>query len=144
MRHRRAGRKLNRTAAHRRALFRNLVTALLEHERIRTTDPKAKEVRRLTDRIITLGKRGSLHARRRALAFVRKESVVRKLFDEVAPRFRNRPGGYTRVIKVGPRLGDAAPQSIVELTEREGGKVPTRKAKGGERRPRRLQETAAP
>jgi len=141
MRHRRAGRKLNRTAAHRRALFRNLVTAVLEHERVRTTDPKAKEIRRLTDRMITLGKRGSLHARRRALAFVRKESVVRKLFEDVAPRFMNRPGGYTRVIKLGPRLGDAAPQSIVELTEREG-EEQAQKAKGGARRPRRPQQTA--
>jgi large subunit ribosomal protein L17 len=130
MRHRRAGRKLNRTGAHRRALFRNLVTAVLEHERVQTTDPKAKEVRRLTDRMITLGKRGSLHARRRALAFVRKESIVRKLFEDVAPRFASRPGGYTRVIKLGPRLGDAAPQSIVELTEREGEKERTQKARG--------------
>ena len=143
MRHRRAGRKLSRTGAHRRALFRNLVTALLEHERIRTTDPKAKEVRRLTDRVITLGKRGSLHARRRALAFVRKQSVVRKLFDEVAPRYVNRRGGYTRVIKLGPRLGDAATQSIVELTERAGGGEPAQKAKGGARRPRKPQKTAA-
>jgi large subunit ribosomal protein L17 len=99
-------------------LFRNLVTALLEHEQIRTTDPKAKEVRRLTDRVITLGKRGSLHARRRAAAFVQKSSVVKKLFEDVAPRFANRAGGYTRVIKVGPRVGDAALESIVELTER--------------------------
>jgi len=143
MRHRRAGRKLNRSVAHRRALFRNLVTALLEHERIRTTDPKAKEVRRLTDRIITLGKRGSLHARRRALAYVRKESVVRKLFDEVAPRFANRPGGYTRVIKLGPRLGDAAPQSIVELTEHAESEGPAQKVKGGARRSRKQQNTAA-
>ena len=118
MRHRRAGRKLNRTTSHRRALFRNLVTALIEHERIRTTDPKAKEVRRIADRMITLGKKGDLHSRRRAAAFVFKRSIVRKLFDEVAPRFSSRPGGYTRVIKVGPRAGDAAPESIVELTER--------------------------
>jgi len=143
MRHRRAGRKLNRTGAHRRALFRNLVTAVLEHERVQTTDPKAKEIRRLTDRMITLGKRGSLHARRRALAFVRKESVVRKLFEDVAPRFMNRPGGYTRVVKLGPRLGDAAPQSIVELTEREGEKERAqKKARGGARSPRRPQQTA--
>jgi large subunit ribosomal protein L17 len=142
MRHRRAGRKLNRTGAHRRALFRNLVTAVLEHERIQTTDPKAKETRRLTDRMITLGKRGSLHARRRALAYVRKESVVRKLFEDVAPRFMNRPGGYTRVIKLGSRLGDAAPQSIVELTEREGEKERAQKARGGARSPQRPKPTA--
>jgi len=115
---------------------------VLEHERVQTTDPKAKEIRRLTDRMITLGKRGSLHARRRALAFVRKESVVRKLFEDVAPRFMNRPGGYTRVIKLGPRLGDAAPQSIVELTEREGEKERAQKAKGGARHPRRPQQAA--
>jgi large subunit ribosomal protein L17 len=118
MRHRRAGRKLGRTPAHRRALFRNLVTALLEHEQIRTTEPKAKEIRRLADRMITLGKRGTLHARRRALAFVRKRSVVKKLFDEVAPRFASRAGGYTRVIGLGPRRGDAAPLSLVELVAR--------------------------
>jgi large subunit ribosomal protein L17 len=117
-------------------LFRNLVTALLEHEQIRTTDPKAKEVRRLTDRVITLGKRGSLHARRRAAAFVQKSSVVKKLFDEVAPRFANRAGGYTRVIKVGSRVGDAAQESIVELTERGAaaepqGERPKSGAKGG-------------
>ncbi len=139
MRHRRAGRKLSRTPAHRRALFRNLVTALLEHERIRTTEPKAKEVRRLTDRMITLGKRGNLHARRRALAFVRKRSVVRKLFDDVAPRFAGRAGGYTRVVACGPRRGDTAPLSIVELVERAGAAPETTAAAGGAkgRAPRR-------
>jgi large subunit ribosomal protein L17 len=143
MRHRRAGRKLNRTPAHRRALFRNLVTALLEHERIRTTGPKAKEVRRLTDRMITLGKRGTLHARRRALAFMRKRSVVRKLFEEVAPRFAGRAGGYTRVVALGLRNGDAAPLSIVELVERGGGAPePTPAAGGATRGPRRRRPTA--
>jgi len=124
MRHGRAGWKLNRTPAHRRALFRNLVTALLEHERIRTTEAKAKAMRRLVDRMVTLGKRGSLHARRQALAFVSKPSVVRKLFDELAPRFANRPGGYTRVVRLAVRRGDAARLAIIELTERtrpEGG-----------------------
>jgi large subunit ribosomal protein L17 len=134
MRHRVAGRKLNRTPAHRRALFRNLVTALLEHEHIRTTDPKAKEVRRLADRVITLGKQGNLHARRRAAAFVQKSSVVKKLFEEVAPRFANRAGGYTRVIKVGPRLGDAADESIVELTERAPVEAATDEPKGAARK----------
>ncbi len=137
MRHLKAGRKLNRSAAHRRALFRNLVTALLERERIRTTDAKAKEIRRLTDRMITLGKRGTLAARRRALSFVRRRAVVKKLFDEIAPRFKDRAGGYTRAIKVGIRHGDAASISVVELTERaadereekSGGKK--RKAKPG-------------
>jgi large subunit ribosomal protein L17 len=116
MRHLKAGRKLNRSASHRRALFRNLVTALLERERIRTTDAKAKEIRRLTERMITLGKNGSLAARRRALAFVRSRTVVKRLFDEIAPRFKDRPGGYTRIIKIGVRRGDAAPVSVIELT----------------------------
>ena len=120
MRHGRAGWKLNRTPAHRRALFRNLVTALLEHERIRTTEAKAKAVRRLADRMVTLGKRGSLHARRQALAFVSKPSVVRKLFEDLAPRFANRPGGYTRVVRLAVRRGDAARLAIIELTERTG------------------------
>ncbi|HUI27664.1 MAG TPA: 50S ribosomal protein L17 [Candidatus Kryptonia bacterium] len=118
MRHLKSGRKLNRTSAHRKALFRNLVTSLIEHERVKTTDAKAKELRSYADRIITLGKRGTLHARRQALAFVRSASVVKKLFDDVAPRFSTRPGGYTRVIKIGLRRGDAAPLSVVELTER--------------------------
>jgi large subunit ribosomal protein L17 len=118
MRHLTAGRKLNRSASHRRALFRNLVTALLEFERIKTTDAKAKETRRLTERMITLGKDGSLAARRRALTFVQKRSVVKKLFDDIAPRFKERPGGYTRIIKVGIRHGDAAPVSVIELVTR--------------------------
>jgi len=118
MRHLKSGRKLNRTSAHRKALFRNLVTSLIEHERVKTTDAKAKELRSYADRIITLGKRGTLHARRQALAFVRSAAVVKKLFDDVAPRFSTRPGGYTRVIKIGLRRGDAAPLSVVELTER--------------------------
>ncbi len=118
MRHLKAGRKLNRTSAHRKALFRNMVTSLLEHEQIRTTDAKAKDLRHWAERMITLGKRGTLHARRQALAFIRSKTVVKKLFDEVAPRFRDRPGGYTRVIKLGHRRGDAAPLSIIELTDR--------------------------
>ena len=118
MRHLKSGRKLNRTSAHRKALFRNLVTSLIEHERVKTTDAKAKELRSYADRVITLGKRGTLHARRQALAFVRSASVVKKLFDDIAPRFSTRPGGYTRVIKLGVRQGDAAALSVVELTER--------------------------
>lgn len=117
MRHLKSGRKLNRTSAHRKALFRNLVTSLIEKERVRTTDPKAKELRSHADRMITLGKRGTLHARRQALAFVRSAPAVKKLFDDIAPRFRDRPGGYTRVIKLGLRRGDAAAMSVVELTE---------------------------
>jgi large subunit ribosomal protein L17 len=114
--------KLNRTGAHRRALFRNLVTALLEHEVVRTTDAKAKELRRWGDRLITLGKQGTLHARRRASSLIRRRSVVKKLFDEIAPRFDGRSGGYTRVVKLGRRQGDAAPLSLVELVERAGEK----------------------
>ena len=117
MRHRARSRKLGRTSAHRKALYRNLVTALLEHERIETTDAKAKELRRVADRMITLGKRGDLHARRQALRVVRDKAVAAKLFSELAERFRDRPGGYTRVIKVRTRVGDAAPMSIVELVE---------------------------
>ncbi len=116
MRHLKAGRKLNRSASHRRALFRNMVTALLERERIRTTDAKAKEIRRLTERMITLGKNGTLAARRRALSFIRSRAVVKKLFDDIAVRFKDRPGGYTRTIKIGIRHGDAAPVSVIQLT----------------------------
>ena len=118
MRHLNAGRKLNRSASHRRALFRNLVTALLERERIKTTDAKAKETRRLTERMITLGKEGTLAARRRALTFVQSRAIVKKLFDDIAPRFKERNGGYTRIIKIGIRHGDAAPVSVIELVTR--------------------------
>ena len=95
--------------------MRNLITCLLRDERIQTTDPKAKEVRRWADRVITLGKRGSLHARRQALEIVRDKAIVRKLFDTIAPRFKDRPGGYTRIVKIGQRRGDAAPISLIEL-----------------------------
>ncbi len=115
MRHLKKGRKLNRTASHRLALMRNLVTSLLREERIQTTEPKAKEVRGWVDRVIGLGKEGTLHARRRALGIVRDEAVVHKLFDTLAPRYKERPGGYTRIIKLGWRRGDRAPISMVEL-----------------------------
>ncbi|MFN8642571.1 MAG: 50S ribosomal protein L17 [Candidatus Binatia bacterium] len=118
MRHLKAGRKLNRSSAHRRALLRNLVTSLLQHEHLQTTDAKAKEMRRWVDRMITLGKRNTVHARRQAAAFVRGRDIVKKLFDEIAPRFANRPGGYTRITKLGIRHGDAAPVSLIELVER--------------------------
>jgi large subunit ribosomal protein L17 len=117
-------RKLGRTSAHRAALYRNMVTSLLEHERIQTTDAKAKEVRRLADRMITLGKRGTLHSRRRALRVIRRSDVTAKVFDELAERYRDRPGGYTRVLKLGLRTGDAAPISIVELVGAGEGAVP--------------------
>jgi large subunit ribosomal protein L17 len=119
MRHLKAGRKFNRSSSHRMALLRNLVTSLLLHERIQTTDPKAKELRRWADRMIGLGKQGTLHARRQALAVIQDESVVHKLFDTLAARFKNRPGGYSRVIKIGWRMGDRAPVSIIELIPAE-------------------------
>jgi large subunit ribosomal protein L17 len=134
MRHRVAGKKLNRTPAHRRALFRNLVTALLEHEAVRTTDAKAKELKRWGDRMITLGKEGTLHARRRAAALVQSRAVVKKLFDELGPRFKQRQGGYTRVVKLGVRAGDAAPVSLVELLDRPGSEPETGKKKPQRRR----------
>ena len=118
MRHLKSGRKLNRSSSHRHAMFRNMVTSLLLHEHLHTTDAKAKELRRFTERMITLGKRGTLHARRQALSFVRSRQVVAKLFDDIAPRFSERPGGYTRITKIGVRRGDAAPISLIELTER--------------------------
>ena len=143
MRHLKAGRKLNRTGAHRKALFRNLVTSLLEHEQIRTTDAKAKELRRVAEKMITLAKRGSLHARRQALSYIRSRKVVSKLFGEVAPRFRERPGGYTRVVKLGPRRGDAAPMSVIELTDRgEAAKAEAEKKRERRRRRTEKKETA--
>jgi len=143
MRHLKAGRKLNRTSAHRKALFRNLVTSLIEHEQVRTTDAKAKELRRIADRMITLGKRGSLHARRQALSYIRSRSVVTKLFDEVAGRFKERPGGYTRVVKIGHRHGDAAPMSVIELTDRgEAAKAEAERKR--ERRRRRAEKKESP
>src|SRR5574342_1228365 len=121
MRHLKSGRKLSRTSSHRRALIRNLITSLLREEKIQTTDPKAKELRRWADRVITLGKQGSLHARRQALGIVQDKAVVRKLFDSIAQRFKDRPGGYTRIIRVGTRRGDAAPISLIEIVAGEGG-----------------------
>lgn len=118
MRHRKSGRRLGRDSSHRKALFRNMVTSLMQHERIETTDAKAKELRGIADRMITLGKRGDLHARRQAAAVLRDKTVTSKVFGELADRYRERPGGYTRVIKLGNRVGDAAPVSIVELVDR--------------------------
>jgi len=119
MRHLKTGRKLNRTAAHRKALMRNLVKALLLREQIQTTDAKAKELRRWADRMVTLGKKNSVHARRLAFSYLGSRRLVQRLFDDVAPRFQSRSGGYTRVLKIGPRRGDAAPISLVEFTERK-------------------------
>lgn len=115
MRHRKAGLKLNRTSSHRKAMFRNMVTSLFKHERIRTTDVKAKELRRWADNLITLAKRGDLHARRQALAIVMEKDVVHKLFENAAEKYSSISGGYTRIVKLGRRRGDAAPISLVEL-----------------------------
>ena len=115
MRHRKNGRQLGRQTKHRWALFRNLVTSLLDHERIETTEAKAKEIRGFTDRMITLGKEGTLPARRRALAFIRSKDVVSKLFSDIAGRFQGRPGGYTRIVKTRRRIGDAAEMVVIEL-----------------------------
>ncbi len=118
MRHRKRGRQLGRNSKHRLALFRNLVTSLLEHERIETTEAKAKELRGITDRLITLGKEGTLHARRGALRVLRTKQTVQKLFDDVAKRFPSRHGGYTRIIKTRQRPGDAAKLVAIELVEK--------------------------
>jgi large subunit ribosomal protein L17 len=119
MRHNKAGRRLGRTTSHRIAMFRNMVTSLLNHERVVTTDAKAKEIRSVAEKMITLGKRGDLHAMRQAAAYIREKSVVTKLFSTIAPRYKDRQGGYTRIIKLGQRLGDAAPLSVIELVEEE-------------------------
>ena len=118
MRHGMAGRKLNVTSTHRIAMFRNMATSLLKHEQITTTLPKAKELRPYVERIITLGKRGGLHARRQALAQIRDEKIVAKLFGEIAERYKARPGGYCRVLRAGMRHGDAATMAVIELVDR--------------------------
>jgi large subunit ribosomal protein L17 len=115
MRHLSKGKKLGRTTAHRKALLRNLVTSFLDKERVTTTIAKAKEARPLAEKMITLAKKNTLHTRRQALAFVTKESIVRKLFDTLGPRFSERPGGYTRIVKTGPRAGDGAEMAVLEL-----------------------------
>src|SRR4030066_579013 len=115
MRHRVAGRKLSRHTQHRELMFRNMVVSLLQYERIKTTLAKGKELRSWADKIITLGKKGTLHARRQAFALLRNEGIVKKLFDEIDPKFKDREGGYTRVYKLGWRQGDGAPLSLVEL-----------------------------
>lgn len=109
--------KLGRNTTQRMAMLRNMATSLLKHGKIETTEPKAKEVRKLAEKMITLGKRGDLHAYRQALAFLKEETVVKKLFDEIAPKYAERQGGYTRVLKLGPRRGDGSPMAIVELVE---------------------------
>ena len=119
MRHGSRGRKLNRTHEHRKAMFANMVASLIEHEQIVTTLPKAKDLRPIVEKMITLGKRGDLHARRQAISRVRDESVIGKLFDTLAPRYAGRNGGYTRVIKAGIRMSDASPMAVIEFVDRD-------------------------
>ena len=143
MRHQKSGRKLSRSASHRWALMRNMITSLLRDEKIKTTDAKAKELRRWADRVITLGKQGSLNARRQVLAVVQDKAVVRKLFDTIAPRFKDRPGGYTRIVKIGIRRGDAAPVSIIELVGSEASSGGQKIGRRARRRQAAAQEAAA-
>jgi large subunit ribosomal protein L17 len=119
MRHLKAGAKLNMTASHRKAVFRNLANSLFEHERIKTTNPKAMELRRVVERLITLSKRNDTHAMRLAFAFLRNKETIKKLFTDIGARYKEINGGYTRVVKIGRRKGDAAPMAIIELTQRK-------------------------
>jgi len=119
MRHGKAHRKLNRTHEHRRAMFANMAAALIKHEQIMTTLPKAKDLRPIVEKLVTLGKRGDLHARRQAVAAIRDIAMVRKLFDVLGPRYKERNGGYTRVLKAGFRYGDSAPVAVIEFVERD-------------------------
>jgi large subunit ribosomal protein L17 len=137
MRHRLSGRKLARTSSHRMAMFANMTVSLLKHEQIVTTLPKAKELRFFADRMITLGKRGGLHGRRRAISFLRDETLVRKLFGVLAERYKDRRGGYTRVVKAGFRYGDNAPLGVIELVDRDP------EAKGAEDKARHAAEQEA-
>lgn len=133
MRHRKSGRKLGRTSEHRRAMLRNIVTSLFEHERIVTTVPKAKEARKMAEKMITLAKRGDLHARRQAHAYIQSKDVVAKLFGEIQEQYVDRKGGYTRIIQTGARLGDAAPMAILELVGyEEEAAAPVAEEKEGE------------
>lgn len=143
MRHLNSGRKLSRNSSHRWAMMRNMVTSLLREEKIQTTDPKAKELRRWVDRMITLGKEGSLHARRQALAIIQDKTVVHKLFETIAARFKDRPGGYTRIIKIGRRHGDAAPVSLIELVAGPDETAATGQEKKAKKRSRKTAAKAA-
>ena len=144
MRHRKSGVKLNRTSSHRSAMFRNMVTSLFKFDRITTTDPKAKELRRWADQMITLAKRGDLHARRQVMAVIREKNVVHKLFNDAPARFGSKAGGYTRLVKVGIRKGDAATLSMVELTGEpvESPKEDKKKAAKPEKKAAKTEKTA--
>ncbi|MCY4396461.1 MAG: 50S ribosomal protein L17 [Rhodospirillaceae bacterium] len=138
MRHRISGRKLNRTSSHRKAMFANMAAALIKHEQITTTLPKAKDLRGVTDRLITLGKRGDLHARRQALSVLKDRALTEKLFGPLAERYTARRGGYTRVLRAGFRYGDSAPMAVIELVDRDPD------AKGQDSGPTPDTETAEP
>ncbi len=135
MRHGKSGRKLNRTSSHRKAMFANMAASLIKHEQIVTTLPKAKEMKPIIDKLITLGKRGDLHARRQAISQVRDVAMVRKLFDTLGERYKERSGGYSRVLKAGFRYGDNAPMAVIELVDRDP------EARGSEDRARAEAET---
>jgi large subunit ribosomal protein L17 len=137
MRHGKAGRKLNRTASHRKAMFANMAASLIKHEQIVTTLPKAKEMKPIIDKLITLGKRGDLHARRQAISQIRDVAMVKKLFDTLGERYKDRQGGYSRVLKAGFRYGDNAPMAVIELVDRD------LEARGAEDRARVEAEEAA-
>jgi large subunit ribosomal protein L17 len=130
MRHGKSGRKLNRTQSHRKAMFANMAASLIKHEQIATTLPKAKDLRPIVEKLVTLAKRGDLHARRQAVAQLRDHGMVRKLFDTIGPRYKDRAGGYTRVLKAGFRYGDSAPLAVIEFVDRDT------EAKGAEDRAR--------
>jgi len=143
MQHARKTRRFDRSAAHRQAMFRNMVTSLIKHQKIETTQAKAKELRSWADSMITLAKRGDLHARRQALAVIREKTVVKKLFDELGPRFKQRNGGYTRITKLPPRKGDGAPMAMVELMPEE--KAQTKQpAKGKEKKSKKAEKKKEP
>ena len=135
MRHLKEGRKLGRTASHRKALLRNMVSSLVEFEKIETTDAKAKELRKVADKIITWGKRGDLHARRQSLRVISSKKIVQKLFNDIAPRFKERKGGYTRITKTGRRKGDNAPLSIIEIIPKDEKKPAPGVTKGVKAKP---------
>ncbi|WP_428524678.1 50S ribosomal protein L17 [Roseibium sp.] len=137
MRHGKSGRKLNRTASHRKAMFANMAASLIKHEQIVTTLPKAKEMKPIIDKLITLGKRGDLHARRQAISQIRDVAMVKKLFDTLGERYKEREGGYSRVLKAGFRYGDNAPMAVIELVDRDP------EARGAEDRARVEAEEAA-
>jgi large subunit ribosomal protein L17 len=140
MRHKMAGRKLGRNPSHRRSLLRNLVTSFLEHERLVTTLPKAKEVRPLAEKMITLGKRDTLHARRQVQSYLLSAVITKKVFDTIAPRFSDRPGGYSRIVRLGPRVGDGADVAIIELV---GSELAVKKAERAEKEEDKAEQTDA-